>query len=258
MLILTARTPWMQRPYGDVEIRHDSPLARGLIGAWPVLPTDGTVLRDIVGNNHATAASVFRATSVNGEVIYAPNAVSGNGYALANAPTLTGAASISCWTQSDSITANGAPFAFGGNGTTHYTFGGLGYFQTFRASRVDGVTLPVDITAWHHLCITTDSADRWRLYQNGQLVTDVAPEGSVTLSATVRLGNGSDDGTYSYWGSAYGFLLHNRALSAAEVWALYSPSTRGSIYQPLIRRVYFDIGSGGGGGSRRICAGIVG
>jgi len=116
--------------------------------------------------------------------------------------------------------------------TTQYSTGNLHF--TIRTTLdggivsrddIDGPTIPVD--TWEHVAVVIDAAGNGRMYLNGAQI------GSVT-AMTMRL---SDLGTPlndwigrsvfvadpSFNGAIDEFRIYNRALSAAEVVALYSP-----------------------------------
>lgn len=92
-----------------------------------------------------------------------------------------GAATLSMWIRLDNAGAqSGSLAAIGGSSNSHYPWtSGNAYFTEFRNPRVDNVPLtevpPGSLDQWHHLAITTDPGDAWRLYQNGVEIHNATP-----------------------------------------------------------------------------------
>lgn len=91
-------------------------------------------------------------------------------------------------------------------------------------------TLPT--TGWHHYVAVYDdaggTANRWKLYCDGEAVSFSVDAGDMTgtpfaTDIGVRIGNDNDGTAATAWkGDVDDVRLYNRALSAAEVAAIYS------------------------------------
>lgn len=105
---------------------------------------------------------------------------------------------------------------------SHYPWiDGTAYISTWRTARVNAITLSsaVDRTRWHLLAITTDG-NRWRMYQNDILVSDIAAQASVSFSSSlfrVGLNNVGTSFFYRLDGFYDDVRLYNRALTRAEI-----------------------------------------
>jgi len=161
------------------------------------------------------------------------------------------AASVSCWVRLDVATPvtdgkTGAPIRMGSAGSAdHYPYtDGLAYLGIFRSARVDGIILysaaeGVDRTKWHLWTITTVAGGRWTFYQNAMFVTDLAAEATVAVDGTPDLNQiGNSLNSYCLAGSVADVRFYNRALSQAEVQALYAPATRWDLYAQARRRSF--------------------
>lgn len=109
-------------------------------------------------------------------------------------------------------------WGFGSGERSHYPWtNGQAYMNTFRTSRVGPITLSssIDRAKPHSLCITSKNSDRWKMYQNTELVSDQAAQSSINLPCNI-FGRSCNDARYLE-GTFYSFLMYNRALSADEV-----------------------------------------
>lgn len=121
-----------------------------------------------------------------------------------------------------------------------------------RAAAVSGslavaaTTTGYSVNTWHHAAAVFASAtDRRAFIDGGGKGTDTtsrAPTGSDRIS----LGRSGDSSPSSYLeGRIAEARLYNRALSDAEVLALYDPATRWEVYRRVQRRRVFSLPAGG-------------
>lgn len=116
------------------------------------------------------------------------------------------------------------PFQFA-TGTTddYWPFSGAGYFGIFRTARVDAITplASTEFRDWQHLAITTDGTN-WICYQNGQQISSVAAQATVTATKLEIGRSGGPNYTSSSVVSVR--VWANRALSPYDVVADYMAS----------------------------------
>jgi hypothetical protein len=238
-------------------INWDSSLNRGLVSWLMALPDQqrGNVFRDLTMRNHGTLTGGptwqgaigrpggFGSLSLDGSDDYAdtslPYTVFGSAF------------SIGCWLYRDgnpiAADTNDTLFSVGGNvyiprlGRWQNDYGG---FQ-FTAGEIpsDGV--------WTHVFVTSTgaSAGETKIYNNGVSTGNDAAGGSLN-NGNLRIG-GQHTGTQRrYFGKLDDVRAYSRALSAAEVFAIYQDSRQGYPHTLNWRRspLVFDMGGGGGGG----------
>lgn len=250
-LILTSRTPWRRRPSGLYEIDRSSPLASGLVLAVSAQPGG---MRGLVGGGPAsvdgTTPPLAAADYLGGVAADVDNthvvAVSGHTqrFPLTISAWVRGPATLDYFAiLGDTATKTSNHMyrlGLSNNGKLTVTFGGVAeYIFTGLSALTSG--------AWYFVSASITG--------NGGTAT--AYQGSATGWETTSrsVGTAIDPGgtlnAYLGTGNNYGPTIrvadvwqHNRVLSEPETRALYAPSTRWSLYQPLVRRVYFDLGGG--------------
>lgn len=251
-LILTSRVPWRRRPSGLVTVDLTSPLARGLVGQWPL---NGT-FRELLTGTYATSASAPGWTG-------SPLGGVAADFVAASSQTLN-AGSNSAWDIASSFSISAWFYARASTGyktiLSHRnadTTGAYGLNLSTSAQQIQVYlrttsfstwqpTTTYALNAWNHVvAVFDDTANTFEVYLNGVSLgtTGVvtAPGGS---SHSIRIG--AIASTEYFNGSLADVALYNTALTFAEQWALYDPRTRFSLYAPLVHRVYFDIGGGSG------------
>ena len=205
----------------------------------PKIVTDGLVLCLDAANNRSYPKSGTTwsdlAESNNGTLINGPTFDAGNGGGIVFDGTddrvdvsnlsasmfSTGAtvfAFLKLANATPSNTNQSGIWGFGSGARSHYPYtNGYAYMNTFRTSRVGPITLSssIDRAKPHSLCITSKNSDRWKMYQNTDLVSDQAADSSVNLPCN-DFGKSCTDARYLE-GAFYSFLMYNRALSADEV-----------------------------------------
>ena len=228
-----------------------SPQAVGLVGWWPTISVGG-LLPGRVGVKTPAAL-------VNGATV-APHQIVGQALSLdgvddhvliANDQSLdfTTAYTLSGWFYPRQARNFEALF-FRGDGTTDdiEVYFGSGRFITIVHNRGNGGTftshatgiVTVTVGAWQHLAIVYESAaaSRWFIYKDGVLVDSGVSSGGgvepLDTNRSWRIGATANAATFSATNELDGLVadprMYNRALSPAEVFALYAPQTRWDLY----------------------------
>jgi uncharacterized membrane protein YkvA (DUF1232 family) len=166
--------------------------------------------------------------------------------------------SVSCWINTSSISALCVPLVF-----TSTLSGGWGYtiilsasgqmYVDCTASGSSYVIIPSTSTAilantWVHIATTIAAGDYNRLYINGVQVATSSVVASTATAITPNTGGGAitrfcigtRDGTnYAFKGYIDDVRIYNRALTAAEVYQLYTKNAASTtISQYLLPRSY--------------------
>ena len=144
--------------------------------------------------------------------------------------SLTTEATLVAWlkcTSSNPLAAQTGLFGFSGFGlNTHYPWqDGLAYFGTFRAARINSITLSnINRTLPHMVTVTTKAGDLWKLYQNTTLVTSTAAESTVSIHTGYKnIGiSYTASSPYFFSGNFYNFAIYNRALTSQEIQQNYN------------------------------------
>lgn len=251
-----------RKPRGPFVLNRDSIQAKGLIGWWPGFPAGGPKLYDISGRNHHGALTNFdapySATSCwRGGVDGGFGALRFNLTNTVNLGDNFGgmtALSVSCWYSAFTTNAtinralvakfgNESAFdssdsfalgvqAFGSRGLT-FALGGPNVVLAATVNQGDATT------AIYHGVATYDGTTA-KVYLNGKLVNSGAASGALNAaSGTNCLIGGEVAGTPG--GNFDGFIedvrIYNRALTAAEVWAMYDPKTRWELRYVTGRKI---------------------
>ncbi len=111
---------------------------------------------------------------------------------------------------------------------------------------VSGAVWPTE--RWVHVGVTYSGASVVAYIDGRVADTSVLFAGGLDpWSGNIRVGQRVDAGAARDFEGIIGpVMLYNRAISPAEIWALYDPRTRWELYAPQVRRVYVDLGGGGG------------
>lgn len=152
----------------------------------------------------------------------------------------------------------------GGNGLYLQARGDQGGDPIF-ALKQDGGNFPNASSAvgyttnqWHHACGVFGAVDSRAAYLDGR------HKGTDTTACVSRSTAGVYIGAFRLTSGLTSFLdgqvadarLYKRALSDAEVYALYNQETRWDLYYPLGRRVHVFLGDGGPVGGDSVGAGL--
>lgn len=261
MLILPGRSARGQRPTGPLILNRDSPQVRGLVAWWPL--GDGgwrEVLSGIspqaVGTNGPTVVPHQLGGLAYDGIGGGSGATDGAWLDVSNVPlgAITTEATVAFWVRLRNATPGaegktGFPVCFQyitGGFASHYPWtDGTAYVSTFRSASGGRQTITlasdVDRASWHLVAVSTrNGSGNWRFAQNGRVIYTAAGEASVTMDATARWIGATDIATsahaYGLDGQVADVRLWRRALSDAELWALYDPATRWDLYwQPSTR-----------------------
>ena len=228
----------------------DLGLTDGLVGWWTMDQSSGTSVKDASGNNNnGTMGGIQNPTWVSGK-IYNALAFDNTQYEfvdLGNPAVLQlgSTGTVACWvntTATDNLPIiSKSDFPNGLNGyvvATNYNGGGPGKLVARTANGTSNNTIysnsVVGDGAWHHIVFTWDGSFL-NLYFDGN--SDVTPT-SQTLTPVSNVYNlsfarNSAGNNYNWSGSLDDVRIYNRALSAAEVTALYNwrPQTSSLNYR---------------------------
>jgi hypothetical protein len=238
------------RPFAFAGINRASMQARGLVHWWPITGEDtfgsAATILDRVGSAPATSVGgVSRTITADGAAIgRTPASANGSLSTTVNTAAFpfAGAATLTVWVQlaeaTPSVDTNtGLCQLDGCNQRTHYPYtDGTIYCSIFRgiSDRVAFAPLAtVDRTQRHLVAVTVSYQGVWRFYQNALLAHETSFNAGVNLVAPSTL---HGDATYALAGASWDWRLYNRALSQAELAALYAPATRWELYAPTPRR----------------------
>ncbi len=185
-------------------------------------PGTGTTWTDLKGGNNGTLTNGPTFDSGNGGGIVFDGADDRVDVSNLNSSLFTTGATIFAFLKLANATPSNSNrtgiWGFGSGQRSHYPWtNGQAYMNTFRTSRVGPITLSssIDRAKPHSLCITSKNSDRWKMYQNTELVSNQAADSSINLPCNV-FGQSCTDTRYLE-GAFYSFLMYNRALSADEI-----------------------------------------
>jgi len=209
---------------------------RGIVQSVLVLNLDagvdasyggGTAWRDLEGGNNGTLTNGPTFDSGNGGSIVFDGTNDKVDVSNLSAGMFSAGATVFAFLKLANATPSGAGqtgiWGFGSDTRSHYTWtDGYAYMNTFRTSRVGPITLSssIDRAKPHSLCITSKNSDRWKMYQNTELVSNQVAQSSINLPCNV-FGQSCGDARY-FQGAFYSFLIYNRALTATEVLQNYN------------------------------------
>src|SRR3989344_3616023 len=206
------------------------PTNLGLVGYWSMNEGAGTVAGDGSGNGNRGILT-NGPTWVDGKRGKAINFDGGDDYVDASlVSSKTNNFSFAFWLKVEVTSDTRGTVFFNGSGTNGYGFvagstdGGNTATFFFLAQSIYWLNTSVGWTpnAWQHIVGTLDASNVWRLYRNGNLVfTSVAQSALNTPTIRTTLGAESSGGS-SIAHSLDEVRVYNRALSAAEIQALYN------------------------------------
>ena len=248
--IWTSKQPWVRRPSGLVRPNLGSPHASQLRGWWLAQPG---ILRDSRADSLLTATGTPQAVpSALGGFAGRFNGTSDYLGRTSAFKDLLGSAfpySMSIWFRPSAVGV--AQFLMGGvalgyMGVEINASGTVRFRGNTSGEKVVTSVGTVSAGEWNHAVAVARDSTNWFLYLNGRTDTTQYGAGSPFLySDDLRLGYGAS-GTY-FGGDLADCRLLARAVSPSECRELYDPRTRWELYQPVVRRSYFDMAGGGGG-----------
>ena len=252
-LILTSKIPWRRRPSGLVEIDRSSPQALGISGLWYAAPG---IVRDaingktpsIVGTSEFRSSEELGAYLSTGTDAYVNTGLVG--------PSGTSGLAVSAWVLFPNITSDSAIIGARGTGWRFSMQGASAgdplRLTFFGAWDQDSSASGIVANTWTHVAVTYDIANI-RFYVNGKLLSTHARTTAISATGTnafyLSAGNNNGPPEMNAGCRFVDTRYYQQWRSSADVWTDYDPQTRWSLYAPLVRRTYFDIGIGGGGGT---------
>jgi len=228
--------------YAEAAVLMRPPNNLGLVGYWSFNEGTSTIAGDFSGNgnngiltamaNPPTATSGWTNQGKRGGAL---NFDGVNDYvdlnpSLGNGLDIPGPFTVSAWTKTLKLGVHQTIVSKHNNGSdANYLIwiDDLGYFQVYAAPggistdlRAD--SLPVQVNTWYHVVEVWDGS-LLRLYVNGiEPKAAVSGSGAVVVTTKqVAIGRSSVAGNNPHTGLIDDVRIYNRALSAAEVKALY-------------------------------------
>ncbi len=203
-----------------------SPFVRGLVGYWKFDEGSGTSAADSSGNGNAgtltngptwTSGKVGGALSFDGADDFVVMSGSPSLFNLQNL-------SIDAWVYSSNFSQYGHIFE-DGTVNSQYSFFFEGSSIVFRTNagsfHSSYVGVPAN-SAWHHMVATYDGSTK-KIFLDGALVLSDAYSSALTTGgASQYIGVYGGGGGYFFNGKIDNVRVYNRALSTAEVTALYN------------------------------------
>lgn len=232
------------------------PLNRGLVSWWLAVPGyagyGSTVWRDLANRNHGTLTSMDPKTDWGGAKGRSGGWGSldfdgSNDYvSIPDSQLPSGAASrsFSIWFNTSTSLASGNyrwAIAYGTNSIGQHVFIGFGS-DTLFGSNGFGVSQYGNSVAvagyndakWHH-GVVVFSNGIWSVFVDGNLRASKAMTTNTVTNGAASLGRWPNNATQYWLGMMDAVVIHNRALSAAEVLELYQQSLH--HYPDLLSRV---------------------
>ena len=245
---LTKRGGWSygHPPNTQFTLNRQSPQSRGLVAWWPMIGDRGA---STVRNYGRSLDGTYAAGQVSGPSTWGtlPSFDAGGGYVDITGFSGTGG----IWT-----------FSAWMNSTTASNNQYLADFQTGRlviAHAANVASISYYDGGWHDIAAAVADSE-WHLEtwvlngpaNLGIIYRDAVSLGSDTYSGANPGGAASVIGARYNGSQAQAFLgfmadirIYNRALSAAEVWAMYDPATRWELYAPVMPQFYVLAPAGG-------------
>ena len=185
-------------------------------------PKSGTTWSDLVGTNNGALTNGPTFDAGNGGGIVFDGTDDKVDVSNLSASMFSAGATVFAFLKLTNATPSSSNrtgiWGFGSGSRSHYVWtDGHAYMNTFRTSRVGPITLSSSINRAkpHSLCITSKNSDRWKMYQNTELVSNRVAESSINLPCNV-FGQSCTDTRYLE-GTFYSFLMYNRALTTDEI-----------------------------------------
>ena len=243
-----------QFPQWPVELDPDHPLNDALVGWWP-LTTGGA---DISGNGsnlinfNATGGTIEMTSGPLGPAMFMTGTASGGAYQgshlILTTPSplvnVVGAFTVAAWVMPAASGSNvvGDIIIYGSTAAYRLGIGLSTSTSTVNVAVNASVLTPTLSTpwvsgAWQHLVVIVNGTDAL-VYLNGALVATLAsallPTGTSGLPMCI---GGQGNSNVSFNGSISDARLWARALSASEVFSVYSNPV--APLRPVVRRLLF-------------------
>ena len=239
---------YSQPPNVPFEINKASPQSNGLVAWWTCLGQNAgqVALRDMMGRFDMTVVNTpVISSSAMGPVVLFDDG-SSEYLTNGNAAVITYPITMACWVNTNDLSVNQSLIIIADTATSNnfhqlYIEQGLDMLRVRSDDATATIafattTTAMSINTWHHACgVFTSSTNRAVFLDGGGKGTDaldVTPVGLDSTTIAVRRTN------FNQWylsGMIAESRIYNRALSDAEVYALYAPQTRWELYKPLTR-----------------------
>lgn len=259
MLILTSKTPWRRRPSGPVELDRSSPQASGLVLRARAESHDLVVSGAAPFARSGTGTLTSQILDDNGVSWRPVDAGSNGGYYVASSVLGMPATgyTLTAWINiTDNVYAAGCVIKIGdisagygmGLGDGTYAGGGGAAINLIGLNENVAWLAPGAVVAGgglHHIAMVGNVGGGGSLYVDGLLKGTHASTANAPVNEITLLGNNNFTDRHTRGYAAYDIRAYATPLSGSEIWAHYDPSSRWTLDQPIVRRVYFDIGAGG-------------
>jgi len=219
-------------------LNRQDPLARGLVGYWPMWEGAGSQVQDIVDTSGRLAGTINGATWIDSSRGRALDFGSSKTVSIPDTPALGGDLSITFWVEPSSTSANQYISDFSGGNEFACILGYQnGYYNVFGGTypiSVDPVRSQIPASGagiWDFVC-WTKTGNILRGYVNGRLEkSGTITAGDMVPSAGVTLGRNTAN---PFTGALSSYTLYDRALSSNEIKQLYNNPYR--LITPFRRR----------------------
>lgn len=226
-------------------VNRSSPLNRGLVSWW--LGNGPTVnsgsWKDIAGNNTGTLTNGAAWATVSGRQSGVSSVAfdGSNDYvALGSLSALVFPYQISFWQKPTTLSQNGIWISVGSPtdkiALGIYNTGNIILVGTIAAQfGLSGVSTYFTAGVWRHVSVTcTNSSTTLKMYIDGVEKT-LSNMGDLYTAVSDNIGARNNGATYPFSGNIDDVRIHNRALSANEVYQVYVDSLTG--YQRTLNRL---------------------
>lgn len=229
------------RPVWPFALNHNSPQAQGLVAWYPMAHPGGNKLFDFIGGRDLPPGGGGWPLTDFG---VGWDTASTYTASISSTPLTAVPLTIACWAMPFG-TGNRVWGMVGRTGTTWDGWyieieggvwkaataaGSLSYVKAADAASVVARTL-------YHIAAVYESDSSRKLYVNGRLVATNTSSATPSNVNGIRIGAGFIGGA-NFDGITSEARIYNRALSPAEVFALYDPQTRYDLYWELGRRAW--------------------
>ncbi len=215
--------------YGEGVVTRKMVSSQGLLGYWPMNEGVGTVVTDMSGsgNHGAFISTPLWSTGKLGPALDFDGSDDGLLLPMSINSVTQGSMTVSAWSRFDDDSRGiifGSYLSTDSVSVEKHTSNRLRWY--WNDGEVDRYS-PVNVVTqnrWHHLTFVRDKdASQFRMYVDGTLVDSVSGVGNdVTSGGPFHIGRDTRTGTTVTNGKLDEVRVYSRALSTAEITALYS------------------------------------
>ena len=218
--------------YGQTGIaKSKNPDNNGLVGYWSMEDATGTTATDFSGNGNPGTLTNFALTGLTSNWVPGKSGkalvfdgtndyVSGSGVTISNS-----AFTISAWIKSATYSADNQFFSLGSVGANdqsiHLRFTSATGFRFGMYNDDLNATFNAYANRWTLVTVTLDSSKLQTIYQDGVAKSSRTASSLFTGNTSWSIGRWVAQNSEFFNGSIDDVRIYNRALSAAEVTALY-------------------------------------